>query len=151
MTRPFALVLFFCCLPLGSYALNSDEMVRNWTSAALKRTLSVNYTEDRNELRVPSQYFTYRGWNNLASFLGSKVFEVRRYQLTLEPIPLSNPEIVEKGDYSGIAYWRVNQGWHLSPLDDKIWFSIIVLEQPANTLIIDSVSMHAEDTAVPSN
>ena len=150
MKRVGLLAVLLFVAPIWSYAQISKEIVAQWTSDIIGRTLTVSYKQSNEDLSASKKFYTYEGWSNIVSFLGDKILAVRRQKLSVTPKPLSEAIIVNQGDDSGVPYWRVNQGWEMQQMNVKIWFSIIVLEQPENSLIIDSVAMHDTPAQLPT-
>lgn len=139
-------IILWCILfvPFSSYADFSDDQVADWTAKVIKETLSVSYLESRAEVNAPSKYYSYNGWNNIASFLGDRMVNVREKKIITNPVPAEAPTVVNSGEYSGVRYWRVNQGWVIPELEVEVWFSAVVLQKNSNELMINSMSMHGE-------
>ncbi len=141
-------ILFLMVLVFPLWALvRNDKLVTDWTSSVLKETLSVSYLQTPEQVKSTSKYYSYNGWDNIANFLGSRMPNVRKYKITTTPVPDGPAKVVRSGIYKGAPFWRVNQAWQVPQVSVEVWFSVIVIQKPDGSLLIDSVSMHGERTA----
>ncbi|WP_454786122.1 hypothetical protein [Legionella sp. WA2024007413] len=143
------LILFIS--PLTLYAQNKEE-ISQWVKQILLNTLSLDYTykaSDDSELR---KNYTANAWDALSNFLGNYLDVIRENQLTLHPIFITEPYVVEQGMALGVHFWRVNEVVSIPELKVTISFSLIVIEanpQPdgGGRLLIQSMDMIKKDNS----
>jgi hypothetical protein len=77
--------------------------------------------------------YTYNAWNSLGEFFNPYIIAVDNNKLTLNPMAVGQPRIVESGIvensnfFAGIHYWKVNQLVSIPELALKIDFTVLVV------------------------
>lgn len=122
-----------------------DAQVAAWTQQVLMETLSVDYQTIGTEVKDIKSNYSLDAWEGLNSFLGSYVPVIKNNQLVLHPQALTNAQVVNEGDYSGIQFWRVNQSIALPELSVRIDFSVIVIKATNPPYVIQSLNMIKND------
>ncbi|KTD74548.1 DotI/IcmL/TraM family protein [Legionella tucsonensis] len=117
----------FFISPFTLYA-QSDNQICQWVKGTLLDTFSLDYTykpSDGEELR---KSYTENAWDALTEFLGNYLPIIREKRLTLHPVFIKEPFIAEKGIFSGVHFWRVNEVLSIPELNIIIAFSVLVIE-----------------------
>lgn len=119
-----------------------------WTKKILLNALSVDYKSiDEN----PEEYkagFTINSWDALKVFLGGYAETIRDKELSVHPLFLIEPQVVDSGVVSGMHFARVNTEILLPEINVKVAFSVIVIatKSPSSSpYIIQSISMVKEE------
>ncbi|QMT61351.1 DotI/IcmL/TraM family protein [Legionella sp. PC997] len=141
------LILFIS--PLTLYAQNK-EAISQWVKQILLNTLSLDYTYQASNDSELRKNYTANAWDALSNFLGNYLDVIRENQLTLHPIFITEPYVVEQGMALGVHFWRVNEVVSIPELKVTISFSLIVIEanpQPdgGGRLLIQSMDMIKKD------
>lgn len=135
-------LLSFLLAPCFSYADTDDSDVTTWTQDILLNTLSVDYSTYENTFQTYQVNYTQNARDALRGFLGNYLPVIQQNQLTLHPLALNTPQVVNEGYFSGIHFWRINQAIALPELNSQISFSVVVIKANGNPpYIIQSVSM----------
>lgn len=128
--------------PLTLYAQNDAEVLQ-WVKQILLETFSVDYTykpSDDDQLR---KNYTENAWSALIVFLGNYLPIIREERLTVHPVFITEPFIDEKGTFSGVRSWRVNEVMSFPELNIIVAFSLLVIETnaPNGNYLIQSMDM----------
>lgn len=133
------LLLVVLLFPVCSNA--DDLQVASWTEQVLINSLSLDYkTIDSTREKYKTNY-TVNAREALRLFLGGYIARIKAQQLTLHPKILSPAKVVDRGDFSGIQFWRVNQIIALPELDLHIDFSVVVIKASKPPYLIQSLNM----------
>lgn len=116
--------LFF----LSLVAFADDQDVLNWSQQILLQTLTVNYTQTPADFAQIKLNYSRNAWAGLSGFLSDAVEMIREDQLSLHPKLLTPPELVQKGNYQGIDYWRINMLILVPELNKELGFSLLVIK-----------------------
>ncbi|WP_133136848.1 hypothetical protein [Legionella rowbothamii] len=143
-----ALVLGIILILAPNLYAKEPMPVTAWTKKTLLNTLSIDYKsidEEPNERKIG---FSVSSWDALKGFLGGYLPTIRDQQLSIHPVFLIEPQVVDSGVASGIHFARVNTEVLLPEINAKIAFSVIVIatKSPSTTpYIIQSISMVKEE------
>ena len=105
-----------------------DQVVLDWSQKVLLQTLSVSYKQTPADFAQIKLNYTRNAWAGLSGFLSDAVETIRADELTLHPKLLTPPDLVEKGNYQGIAYWRVNMLVLVPELNKQLGFSLLIVK-----------------------
>lgn len=140
--RSLLLGVFLIC-SFSIHATNNAE-VALWTQQTLLNTFSIDHNYQDSELPKYRTRFTQNSWNAISDFLGDYLQVIRDKKLTLHPVFLIKPTVVDNGDASGIRYWRVNEELLFPEIKMKVAFSLIVIATEHGYLI-QSLDMVKEE------
>lgn len=122
--------------------------VTAWTKKILLNALSVDYKSIDEEPEEYKAGFTLNSWDALKIFLGGYAETIREKELSVHPLFLIEPKVVDSGDVAGMRFARVNTEILLPEINVKVAFSLIVIatKQPSSSpYIIQSISMVKEE------
>jgi hypothetical protein len=121
------LLLGFLSLPSLAYAY-TDASVMNWTQSLLIDTFDTNYRETPAEVYAVQKKYSHAAWVPMNDFFNQELSIIRAHKLVLHPRPLSQPTLVDKGDYLGADSWRVKQSLNVPELQMIIEYSALVIQ-----------------------
>ncbi|MFJ1268885.1 hypothetical protein ACD661_09985 [Legionella lytica] len=122
--------------------------VTAWTKKILLNALSVDHKSIDEEPQEYKAGFTINSWDALKVFLGGYAETIREKELSVHPLFLIEPQVVDSGDVSGMRFSRVNTEILLPEINVKVAFSLLVIAttQPSSSpYIIQSISMVKEE------
>ncbi|AWN75434.1 DotI/IcmL family type IV secretion protein [Legionella anisa] len=117
----------FSISPFTLYA-QSDNQICQWVKETLLATFSLDYTYKPSDDEELHKSYTENAWNALTEFLGNYLPIIQEKRLTLHPVFIKEPFITEKGTFSGVRSWRVNEVISIPELNIIIAFSVLVIE-----------------------
>ncbi|HHT0593700.1 TPA: DotI/IcmL family type IV secretion protein [Legionella anisa] len=117
----------FSISPFTLYA-QSDNQICQWVKETLLATFSLDYTYKPSDDEELHKNYTENAWNALTEFLGNYLPIIQEKRLTLHPVFIKEPFITEKGTFSGVRSWRVNEVISIPELNIIIAFSVLVIE-----------------------
>jgi hypothetical protein len=119
-----------------------------WTKKTLLNALSVDYKSIDEKPEEYKAGFTINSWDALKVFLGGYTETIRDKELSVHPLFLIEPQVVDSGVASGMHFARVNTEILLPEINVKVAFSVIVIatKPPSSSpYIIQSISMVKEE------
>ncbi|HHF0524109.1 TPA: DotI/IcmL family type IV secretion protein [Legionella anisa] len=119
--------MVFSISPFTLYA-QSDNQICQWVKETLLATFSLDYTYKPSDDEELHKSYTENAWNALTEFLGNYLPIIQEKRLTLHPVFIKEPFITEKGTFSGVRSWRVNEVISIPELNIIIAFSVLVIE-----------------------
>lgn len=143
-----ALVLAIIIILAPNLYAKEPMPVTAWTKKILLNALSVDYKSIDEEPEEYKAGFTINSWDALKVFLGGYVETIRDKELSIHPLFLIEPQVVDSGVVSGMKFARVNTEILLPEINIKVAFSVIVIatKQPSSSpYIIQSISMVKEE------
>lgn len=139
----FSLALLFFASIIQADDTDDIDKVCSWTQQTLIDTFSVNYTQTENDFAQVRTHYTLNAWGAISEFLSSYMDIIHKQQLTIHPVILVEPNVVNSGIASGIQYLRVNQTISLPEINTVLELSVVVLKTSVNSkspYIIQSVN-----------
>lgn len=127
---------------------NPPIAVTAWTKKILMNTLTVDYTYKNKAPGETPEGFTVNAWSAIREFLGGYIQVIRDRKLSIHPVFLVEPQVVDSGVVTGIHFWRVNSKVSLPELNIQVVFSLITIATApsSNTpYVIQSISMIKEE------
>ncbi|WP_149865173.1 hypothetical protein [Legionella saoudiensis] len=143
-----ALVLGIILIVAPNLYAKEPMPVTAWTKKTLLNTLSVDYKTIDEEHMEYRAGFTMNAWNALKGFLGGYGQTIRDKELSIHPVFLIEPQVVDSGIAAGVHFARVNTEVLLPEINVKVAFSVIVIatKPPSSSpYLIQSISMVKEE------
>ncbi len=121
---------------------DNSTVVTEWANQTLLKAFSIDFNYDSNDTSKFSKRFTEPAWKKINDFIEDYLPIIRQKQITLHPIFLIEPKIVDSGDASGIKYWQVNEEMFFPEIKAKVAFSLMIIESNTNkTFLIQTLNM----------
>lgn len=141
------ITLFTLPFNQASSAFQNNVQITEWAEQILMDSLSASYLDKPSEIQAVSKYYSHAAWEPMNDFFNNELETIKLHKLTLHPVALSKPTLIEDNQCTNYRCWRVNQKFKIPELNMNVDFSLLIIpvtRPKADPLLIQSLDIKVQ-------